>query len=231
LRVSGSGKCEETGGNLKIVGPFWAAPIHDQAVIDELLQRVECEHCEQSLPYPLATAERMVGLLTSMAEELKDVPLHYNLPELAATLRSSVPSQLEMRSALVNAGYRVSSFHHDPDAVKTDAPNSVLWDVMRAYCQKNPPKGSCKKRDSKVAAAILARPCSTVVDFSVPAILQGPKKKVLRFPPNPEANWGPKRRAGRLQEVDAAQEGGDLQQPVSRKQRRRAAKELAVKNS
>lgn len=24
-----------------------------------------------------------------------------------------------------------------------------------------------------------------------------PKKKALRFPPNPEAGWGPKRRAGR----------------------------------
>lgn len=31
-----------------------------------------------------------------------------------------------MRSALINAGYRVSSFHHDADAVKTDAPNSVV---------------------------------------------------------------------------------------------------------
>ena len=31
------------------------------------------------------------------------------------------------RSAIVNAGYRVSQFHKDPMAVKTDAPGQVVW--------------------------------------------------------------------------------------------------------
>ena len=28
----GVGRCEETGGHLKLAGPFWVAPIHDQKV-------------------------------------------------------------------------------------------------------------------------------------------------------------------------------------------------------
>lgn len=32
LRDGGDGKCAETGGNLKMAGPFWIAPIHDQEV-------------------------------------------------------------------------------------------------------------------------------------------------------------------------------------------------------
>jgi hypothetical protein len=34
------------------------------------------------------------------------------------------------------AGYRVSSTHATPLAVKTDAPPEVIWDVMRAWVKK-----------------------------------------------------------------------------------------------
>jgi hypothetical protein len=40
---------------------------------------------------------------------------------------------MEFKSALINAGYRVSNFHKDPLAIKTDAPNSIIWDIIRAY--------------------------------------------------------------------------------------------------
>lgn len=33
LRDGGDGKCAESGGNLKMAGPFWIAPIHDQDVL------------------------------------------------------------------------------------------------------------------------------------------------------------------------------------------------------
>lgn len=118
------------GGNLKLAGPFWVAPIHDQDVIDALLQRVESEHAAKSLAYPLATAPRLIGLLTTMAEELKDIPFYYTIPDLAATLRCTVPTQLQMRSAVINAGYRVSAFHHEADALKTDAPDHVVGHTM-----------------------------------------------------------------------------------------------------
>jgi hypothetical protein len=59
-------------------------------VVDELLARVEAEHDAKSLEYPLATAPRMIGMLTTMAEELKDVPFYYNLSDLAGTLRCVV---------------------------------------------------------------------------------------------------------------------------------------------
>lgn len=37
------------------------------------------------------------------------------------------------RSALMNQGYRVSSSHTNPQAVKTDAPHSAIWDIMREW--------------------------------------------------------------------------------------------------
>ena len=62
------------------------------------------------------------------------------------------------------------------------------------------------------AHAILARPVTRAVDFTVPAALRGPRKKAARWAPNPEDNWGPKRRAGRVVDVGEGEgegEGGE----------------------
>jgi hypothetical protein len=37
------------------------------------------------------------------------------------------------RSALLNAGYNVSSSHCEPAAVKTNAPFDYIWDIMRLW--------------------------------------------------------------------------------------------------
>ena len=38
-----------------------------------------------------------------------------------------------LSSALLNEGFRVSTSHTNPLAVKTDAPHSVIWDIMREW--------------------------------------------------------------------------------------------------
>ena len=37
------------------------------------------------------------------------------------------------RSAIIEQGYRVSISHTHANAIKTDAPNSTLWDIMRCW--------------------------------------------------------------------------------------------------
>ena len=129
--------CEETGGRWKVGGPFWGAPIHDQKITDILLARVDLAREVNTTNVgafsdaaPIATAERLAGMLTSISEELKDVPFYYSLPDLAATLQCMVPTHLQFKAALVNAGYEVSHFHHDANAFKTNAPNSVVSDII-----------------------------------------------------------------------------------------------------
>ena len=43
---------------------------------------------------------------------------------------------------IIIIGYRSSQFHHNPDAVKTDAPPKVVWDVIRAFAKITPPVGN-----------------------------------------------------------------------------------------
>ena len=41
----------------------------------------------------------------------------------------------------VLAGFRVSSTHANPLGVKTDAPFSAVWDIIRCWVQDHPVKG------------------------------------------------------------------------------------------
>lgn len=196
--VTAPSTCEETGGRMRVGGPMWTDPIHSQAVVDTLLERV---HPGSAYVSHTATQPRLFGLLTSLQEELKDSPLYYCLPELCATLQCTTPTTLDVHAALSNAGYQMSQFHHDPTAIKTNAPPSFVWDVMRAWCKLRPPEGSKHKKQSAAAASILARPSTHAVSFDVSEALQAAHDKrkrdaVARFPPNPEEFWGPKRRAG-----------------------------------
>lgn len=40
--------------------------------------------------------------------------------------------------ALEAAGYRTSGMHKEPLALKTDAPDAAVWDVLRCWARDNP---------------------------------------------------------------------------------------------
>ena len=71
----------------------------------------------------------------------QDAPLYYTLPELAATLKMVTPPAVEVHAAILNAGYKYSRVHHESTGFKTDAPPTVIWDIMRA-CAKSITSGS-----------------------------------------------------------------------------------------
>jgi tRNA (guanine26-N2/guanine27-N2)-dimethyltransferase len=189
------GACPETGATFKIGGPFWLGPLHDVTVVKEALQRLGSKD-EKTVPAMkwIATQERLRGLLMSCRDELNDCPLYYKLPDLAQALVVSTPPMTMFKAALVNAGYRVSGYHKEPHAIKTDAPNSVVWDIMRTWCKTNPPIKP--PLAGSVAAKILAIEPSIEADFSIPnGMITAKADGVARFPMNPEPNWGPKAKA------------------------------------
>jgi tRNA (guanine26-N2/guanine27-N2)-dimethyltransferase len=121
---------EKVYGGFRMGGPFWSDPLHSQEIVDELLKRSHQYDSfateEEKKLYPVATIKRILGILTTISEEIKDVPFFYTLPELASAVQSSVPTYQQFKAALNNLGYSVSQFHHEPGAVKTDAPHDVV---------------------------------------------------------------------------------------------------------
>jgi tRNA (guanine26-N2/guanine27-N2)-dimethyltransferase len=103
----------------------------------------------------------------------------------------------QVRSALLNLGYRVSISHAHANAIKTNAPVHVLWDIMRAFVAEHPVKYI---NPQSPAAPILAKAISTPnISFErhPDAVQQSKQMGISRFPENPTANWGPKSRAGK----------------------------------
>lgn len=224
-------ECEETGGRFKTAGPCWLSAMHNRDVLSEAIARLDKlkgGKDKNKLFGYLKQDRELHGLLTSCSEELPDAPLYYLLPNLSHAVSCSTPTVNSMKSAIMNAGYQASGYHKHAQAIKTDAPNSVVWDIMRAHCKLHPPKknsknmqnrGKKRRKNDKGAASeggmiegtensapmdeevpltigekILAIESSIEVDFTLTDAVKN-KTKALRFPVNPEKNWGPKKAA------------------------------------
>lgn len=104
---------------------------------------------------------------------------------------------LRFRSALLHAGYRVSYSHACKTSVKTDAPVSVLWDILRCYAKEKPVKEE-RFIDGTPLKAILSREPEKLYnldDIHPEANPPSRKEAMVRFPENPAAYWGPGTRA------------------------------------
>lgn len=183
-------ECNHCGKKYNMGGLIWSAPIHDQEWVTSILNSVK------SMKDRYPAYDRIYAVLTTISEELVDVPLFLSLHNLCATLKCISPSAAIFRSAVINANYRISGTHVNPLGMKTDAPMEVIWDIMRCWVKNHPIKAQAPELPGSV---ILSKEPSHQVDFSRHAgsLSKAQAKKVARFLPNPEKHWGPKLRAGR----------------------------------
>ncbi|XP_014118292.1 PREDICTED: tRNA (guanine(26)-N(2))-dimethyltransferase [Pseudopodoces humilis] len=182
--------CEFCQQRHQLGGPVWAEPLHDAAFVGSVLAALERS------PGRFGTEPRLRGVLSVIGEELSDVPLYYTLDGLSSTIHSNTPSLLQLRSALLHAGFRVSLSHACRNAVKTDAPPAALWDIMRCWAKLHPVKLE-RLPDSSPAARLLSAEARLQASFALheDANPSSRKRGLKRFPENPEAFWGPKARA------------------------------------
>ena len=158
-----SSYCEESGGKWKIGGPYYGGSLYDTDIINSLLfkyknikyqlkqinklknNRNNIENIENitetinetewnSQNSDIKNINSIILLLADINMELNDILFYYDIRKLAQTIQcSKVPKVLEIQSALVNAGYRVSGFQNNAFAIKTDASYTVV-SVQYIYC-------------------------------------------------------------------------------------------------
>ena len=112
----------------------------------------------------LPSYDRLVDLVALVKQELKHVPLSVSLSVLVRTLKCSPPPSNDIRFALANAGFQVSSTHERPNNVKTDAPFRVIWDIMRCYVRDHP--SAYPPEEGTPGHNILAKPPTLEARFS-----------------------------------------------------------------
>ena len=187
----GDRKCHNCGWGMNVGGPIWSAPVHDKQWVESVLKDVKESSDER---YP--GKEKVRALLTNCSEELSDSPLHYCLHSMAGTLKITPPTLALFRSAIINAGYKVSGVHCNQLAVKTNAPSNVLWDIMKCWEKEHPAQEDFKNSKSPGASILKKEPIVQAKWTRVHgAFSKAQMAGETRFPTNPEENWGPKNRA------------------------------------
>ncbi|VDM44014.1 unnamed protein product [Toxocara canis] len=190
--LDAGGKCVHCGQSVHIGGPIYSAPIHDFNFVNKLIKRLK-ENPEEKRP---KTYERLLGLLSVVSEELPDVPLHYEHDQLMHVVKSPVPRLMNVRSAILNAGFRCSIVHCNPRAIKTDAPVSLLWDIARTVAKSNNIPVS-RFDENSPGRKIIEGAITHEINFQMHPDAQSKSKadSLLRFQCNKGKNWGPKAKA------------------------------------
>lgn len=74
-------------------GPLWSAPIHDATFVQRLVLRARRDVNQ------FGTSKRIIGMMSTVSEELLDVPLYYKLDGLCGVIHTTSPSFLTFRCA------------------------------------------------------------------------------------------------------------------------------------
>lgn len=178
-----SNVCTNCSGKLKLAGPAWTGPLHDRTFVSQVLEHIETSK--------YGTKDRILGMLNLALEEITN-PLYYVLDQLCAAMHCESPNHAIFRSALLNAGYQVSYSHANQNSIKTDAPNEVVWDILREWVKEKPVNKKWLTPEFKVLE-ILKKEVKSKIDFTIrtDATPLSKRNKLVRFH-EPPPFWGPK---------------------------------------
>ena len=169
LAPSANMLCEHCGFKTHQAGPMWGGPLHNPHFIQRILEMLP------SLDGKIyGTIPRIEGMLNlALHEQLDDAstpvigpkplpdrpiptinavarshhPFFFHPSSLARVLHCVAPSDAALRGALKHLGYRVTRSHTKAGSMTTDAPWSVIWEIMREWVRQKSPikKESIKK--------------------------------------------------------------------------------------
>ncbi|MCJ1226402.1 RNA methyltransferase tRNA(m5U54)methyltransferase [Toensbergia leucococca] len=151
--------CEHCGFITHLSGPMWGGPLHNPYFIQRILDLLPSLDHET-----YATIPRIQGMLSlALHESLDDPPpspttapittplprlppstlshhpFFLNPSNLAKVLHCIAPSDAALRGALSHLGYRTTRSHTKAGSIRTDAPWSVVWEIMREWVRQKAP--------------------------------------------------------------------------------------------
>uniref|UniRef100_A0A7E4VZN3 tRNA (guanine(26)-N(2))-dimethyltransferase n=1 Tax=Panagrellus redivivus TaxID=6233 RepID=A0A7E4VZN3_PANRE len=191
--MSADDKCVHCEQSVHMGGPLYSAPIHNAEFVEKLLTKIRATPVAERL----GTHARIEGMLSVVSEELPSSPLYYIMDDVFSLFKVNAQKSVACRSAIINAGFKVSGTHCNAKGVKTDAPITFLFAVAQQFAKDqkaNPAVGQIGK--------ILLRKLEEstekyTVDFksNAAAVPDSVRQKVVRYQQNYGKNWGPKQKA------------------------------------
>jgi tRNA (guanine26-N2/guanine27-N2)-dimethyltransferase len=99
-------------------------------------------------------------------------PFYFSLPSLSKALQSTTVPYDAFRGALLNLGYKCTRSHTKPNTVRTDAPWTVIWEIMREWARQKKPSIEGSLRPGTAAAGIMARSRDRIKKDNDPRLVQ-----------------------------------------------------------
>jgi tRNA (guanine26-N2/guanine27-N2)-dimethyltransferase len=178
---------------------------------EELLEKLaQAEKTPDEVPADQAT-KALASLKELELAEVDPYPFFFIPTVLAAKMQCITPPENPLRGALIGLGYRVTRSHCKAGSMKTDAPWSVIWHVMREYVRQKAP---VTERNIKVGSpayrllqldkrntsneeeeASTAEQDQPEVVFDERLGRDPAKGQIIRYQMNPRENWGPMSKA------------------------------------
>ncbi|TKA74506.1 hypothetical protein B0A49_05612 [Cryomyces minteri] len=172
---SASTHCEHCGFKTHLAGPMYGGPLHNPAFIERLLDALPSL---DKTTY--ATLDRVEGMLTTALEEtlfddplpaadpkdtiptmpphtLDNHPFFFHPSALAKVIHCQSPPEAAVKGALRTAGYRATRSHTKPGTVKTDAPWTVVWEIMREWVRQKAPIKESAIREGTAGWGIMSQ--------------------------------------------------------------------------
>lgn len=143
---------------------------------------------------------------------LDPCPLFFLPTQLARVMHCQTPGDDMMRGALRRLGYEARRSHCKGGSIKTNAPWSVVWEIMREWVRQKAPVKEENIKPGTAAYTLLGlgkssqnqveekngvaedKPKLEVV-FDEKLGREPNKEKLVRYQANPRENWGPMARA------------------------------------
>ncbi|KAF3910442.1 hypothetical protein ABW20_dc0106773 [Dactylellina cionopaga] len=152
--------------------------------------------------------------------------------QLSRVLHCEAPSVPAFRGALLHLGYHVTKSHCRPGSIKTNAPWSTLWRIMRAWVQGHPIKeGSLT--ENMAGYTVMYGGGDRDEDYGDVVFDEGlgkekqKEKGVVNYQVNPNAYWGPMAKASKkgLTAEEASRIGNAEKDKRMKEDRERRAEE------
>jgi tRNA (guanine26-N2/guanine27-N2)-dimethyltransferase len=137
---------------------------------------------------------------------LEPYPFFFHPTSLAGAVHCSCPDEESFRGALRGLGYESTRSHCKPGSIKTNAPWSIIWHVMREWVRQKAPVKRENIKEGSAAFRLLRlgqeNEEAQADDFDKLEVVfnqalgkDKSKKGIIRYQMNPKENWGPLSRA------------------------------------
>jgi tRNA (guanine26-N2/guanine27-N2)-dimethyltransferase len=106
---------------LRWIGPLWLGRLHEREFVSDMTRAAREDFFEPTRRF-----------LAKVSREADDLPIIYDLSEVADRLEQVVPATQSVIEFLRKQGFRASGVHHNGRAIRTDAPFEILLNAWKS---------------------------------------------------------------------------------------------------